>query len=574
MKKNTILLLVILIIVLIVLFATIFLLNYRKNTTLEEYYGIYSLENHSIDLWVQEGEYISIYCTECDELVYKGKPNYDLNFKLNKEQDGYIVMSAGKAAQNEVIVIPQTYNGLPVTEIQSLDPEYIIIPDLYDGGMMNYKYEESNIKTVFISPSVKYLNEFFVCDKLETVYIPSGLLEMETWTFSNCNSLKNIYVSSDNPNYKSENGILYTKNGSKLIRFGANRSDILFEVPNEVTVISQKAFSNASNLKSITLSDSLTTIELNAFEGCTSLENIVIPNSVTSINGGAFRDCISLESVSIGNGVQELGRFVFYGCKSLKDITVDQNNLYFSSLDGNLYDKDGYILIRYAVGNTQNSFSIPSGVITIGTCSFEGAEHLKEIIFSETVTTIKGNAFHRALSLEIIHLPTSLKNIEENAFDSLTKIKEVHIKSLSSWLEVEHKGLYSSPFCDSADLYVNGELLEHLEIPSYVSEIPGRSFMGCQSIKTVIISGATQTIGQSAFFGCKSIESVDIKDGVKSIEGSAFYGCSSLKEVNIPVSVKYIGNYAFYKCTSLKSLGLPYPLLIKVDMDRIFSNTP
>lgn len=529
--------------------------------------SFYSLENHSADKWVEEGDYVSIYCSECNELICKGKPNYDLVFRLNEEETAYSVVGAGKGAENEIIIVPQTYQGLPVTEVRYLSPESYIEWD-------TIKTKESKIKTVFIPPSVTYLGYFSLCDKLETIFISSGVTEMEEDVFKHNNSLKNIFVSNSNPSYKSEGGTLYTKDGSKLIRYAAKNESTEFTVPNSVTVIAENAFCDATSLKSVTFGESIKSIGRNAFNGCSSLEEIEITDSIVSIGSGAFINCTSLKRVSIGSGVEELGSLAFNGCKSLENIAVDQNNLYFSAIDDNLYDKDGATLIRYAIGNTQNSFSIPNGVITIGKFSFEGAEHLKEIILPETVTTIKSNAFDDCLSLEIIHLPTSLTKIEENTFDWLTKIKEVHIKSLSSWFEVDCEGLYSSPFCDSADLYVNGELLEHLDVPSYISEIPQHAFSGCQSIKTVTISGSTQRIGQSAFFGCKSIEVVDMKDGVKQIEGSAFYGCSSLKEVNIPMSITYIGNYAFYKCTSLKSLELPYHILVKIDIDRIFSNTP
>ena len=514
-----------------------------------------SIGNHSTDLWVEEGEYVSIYCTECEELVHKGKPNYDLIFRLNSEETAYSVISALKEAENEVIIIPPSYNGLPVTEVRSLEPE-----SSFDWYTSTITYKESHIKTVYIPPSVKSLGDFILCDKLETIYISSGVVEMEKWALRHNDSLKNIFVSASNPNYKSENGVLYTKDGSTLIKYTPNSSNTSFEVPEGVTAICEEAFGKAKNLKFVLFPNTLEIIEISAFMDCSALESIVIPENVVKIGWGAFRNCTSLKDVSIGSGVKELGRLAFNGCKSLEAIDVDSENLCFSDYDNNLYDKDRSILLQYALGSKEESFSVLGGTETIGEFAFAGAQHLKEVILPETVTRIKNNAFDDCMALEIIHLPKSLKNIEEHAFGWQMKIKEVHIKSLSSWFDVKLEGLYSSPFCDSADLYVNGELLEHLEIPSYVSEIPQHAFMGCQSIKTITITGATKTVGECAFFNCKSLEVVNLKDSVRRIEGSAFYGCTSLKELTIPDSVTYIDNCAFSDCTSLESIVLPNQL--------------
>lgn len=516
----------------------------------EDVFNTPSAKNHSIDTWVEEGDYVSIYCSECNELIHKGKPNYDLIFKLNEEETAYSVIAAGKEAENEVIIVPQVYNGLPVTKVKSLDPES------YWGWDTMYS-EDSEIKTVFIPPSVTYLGDFTLCDKLEKIYISSGVEEIEEFTFSYADQLKNIFVSVSNTSYKHENGALYTKDGTKLIKYPPKSDATAFKVPETVTEISEYALSNAKNLKSLTLPLSLKDIESCAFNGCSSLEEIIIPDSIKSIGGSAFKCCTSIKNVTIGSGVQEIGRLAFYGCQSLQKFIVDPNNQCFSEIDGHLYNKNGSMLIQYALGSNRDSFSVAIGTSIIGEYSFACAANLKEVILPETVSVIKRGAFDECMTLEVIHLPNSLRSIEEHAFDSKTKIKEVHIKSLSSWFNVKLEGLYSSPFCDSADLYVNGELIEHLEIPSYVSEIPQYAFMGCQSIKTLTISTSTRTVGQCSFFGCDSLERVEMETGVESIEGSAFYGCTSLKELNIPNSVTYIDNHAFSDCASLVSVVLP-----------------
>ena len=89
-----------------------------------------------------------------------------------------------------------------------------------------------------------------------------------------------------------------------------------------VTVILDSAFSGASNLKSITIPDSVTSIGDDAFKGCTSLESVTIPDSVTSIGDSAFYGCTSLESVTIPEGVESIGWNAFRECTSLTSVTI------------------------------------------------------------------------------------------------------------------------------------------------------------------------------------------------------------------------------------------------------------
>ena len=506
--------------------------------------------NHSIDQWVDDGEYVSIHCSECDKLIHRGKPNYDLHFTINQDNSGYIVIAAGKAAENETIIIPQTYNGLPVTEVRGLEPL-----SSFNNGTITY--EESHIKTLYISPSVESVGGLYGCDKLENVYISKSVTEMPDYIFSNCDSLRGIYVSVSNPNYKSIGGHFYTKDGTTLIRYAPQNSRESFVLPKGVSVISEDAFAKASNLEHVVLPDTLEIIESSAFKDCSSLLTINIPDNVTSVGAGAFYNCKALECVEIGAGVENIGRLAFFGCSKLEKFIVDIENPYFSAIDGHLYNKDETTLLQYAIGNRSKKFTGNSNIVTIGEFAFHGASYLKEVILPPSLTEIKNGAFNNCSSLDVISLPTSLTKIGEHAFGGDTDIKEVHIKELSTIYKIKFEGLYSSPFCNSADLYISNSLMEEINIPEYFYEVPQSAFMGCGSIKSVVIGSRTTSIGKSSFFGCKSLERVVIQNGVYSIKGSAFYGCTSLKELVISDSVTYIDGNAFSDCTSLESVVLP-----------------
>ena len=75
------------------------------------------------------------------------------------------------------------------------------------------------------------------------------------------------------------------------------------------------------------------------------------------------------------------------------------------------------------------------------------------------------------------------------------------------------------------------------------------SFYECDSLTTINIGNAVQSIPNYAFSTCKSLTSVTIPEGITSIGLQAFRYCSSLKSVTIPESITHIGDNAFSNCT-------------------------
>ena len=64
-------------------------------------------------------------------------------------------------------------------------------------------------------------------------------------------------------------------------------------IPDSVSSIGEKAFSNCKSLESVTIGINVTTIGSGAFAGCLKLTSITIPDNITSIGNNAFRDCNS-----------------------------------------------------------------------------------------------------------------------------------------------------------------------------------------------------------------------------------------------------------------------------------------
>jgi hypothetical protein len=130
-----------------------------------------------------------------------------------------------------------------------------------------------------------------------------------------CSSLISITVDAGNPNYSSQDGVLYNKAQTILIQCPGGKSGD-FSIPGSVTSIDTYAFANCTGLTSVTFPNSVTTIGMYTFSGCTGLTGVSIPDSVTSIGGWAFYACSSLTGAYFYGNAPTMGSNVFLNCSS------------------------------------------------------------------------------------------------------------------------------------------------------------------------------------------------------------------------------------------------------------------
>lgn len=107
------------------------------------------------------------------------------------------------------------------------------------------------IKSIEIPNTVTEIgfDAFYGCSGLTTIKIPSSVSEIDVLVFRGCSTLKSIEVEDGNPNYKSINGALCSKDGT-LIKVPEPLTS--FTIPSEITAIEEVAF-YASQVSSITV---------------------------------------------------------------------------------------------------------------------------------------------------------------------------------------------------------------------------------------------------------------------------------------------------------------------------------
>ena len=259
-----------------------------------------------------------------------------LEFVLNAEGTGYHVKRG--TCLRETIIIPDTYNGLPVkcvklsystsgqtdevttkvilpNTLSSIDQgcfrglESLVSMNIPDGittiGEQTFKKCESLVDIV-IPETVTTIGEgaFSHCLQLRTITLPKGLTSLGVNAFNSCEALEEITI----PDGVTEISIyLFAWCFSlKTVTYGEN-----------VTKIGRGAFKNCVSLESFTIGEKVTLIEQATFEGCASLAAIVIPDTVAEIHADAFKGCENLETVILGTGIRRLGNNVFQECDEL-----------------------------------------------------------------------------------------------------------------------------------------------------------------------------------------------------------------------------------------------------------------
>jgi len=367
---------------------------------------------------------------------------------------------------------------------------------------------------------------FQYCSGLISVTIPSSVSSIGDYAFAYCSGLTSIYVDSENPNYSSENGVLFNKDKTTLVVYpGGKRGTYI--IPNSVIYIGDYAFYGCPSLDSVAIPNSVTSIGVGAFFYC-GLTSVTIPNSVTSIGNMAFRDCKILTSIEIPNSVTNFGDYVFSGCINLP---VENNIRYADTYLVGAVDKSlssysikeetrwiGVGAFRYC--NNMTSVTIPDNVTNIGTQAFADCSGLSSVTIGNSVTIIGEAGFQNCSSLTSVTIPDNVTNIGTQAFENCTGMTSVKIGN--------------GVTCIGYDAFFGCSGLTSVTIGNHVTIIEGMAFFRCIGLTSVTIPNSVTSIGGSAFSGCSGLTSVTIPNSVTSIGGAVFYGCSGLTSVEAP----------------------------------------
>lgn len=251
------------------------------------------------------------------------------NFEYSIDSNGDATIE-GYTGQGKDLVIPSTLGGHTV--------KYIGTYALYN----------KNFTSIILPDSLEEIYDRGISlNDMTTLHIPKNLKKIDPTALMDNYYLKSYSVDSENKYFSCVDGVLFNYDKTMLLSYpSGDKSRTTYVIPNTVKTIGYSGMYYC-NLKSITIPDSVTEIDEQAFYGGYSFEEIYIPSSVKVIKDTAF----------MATG-------------SLKRIQVDENNPYYCSEDGVLFNKDKTTLIQMPNASEIESYTIPDGVITIGNEAF------------------------------------------------------------------------------------------------------------------------------------------------------------------------------------------------------------
>lgn len=351
------------------------------------------------------------------------------------------------------------------------------------------------------------------CDSLTSVDIPKSVTEIGLYAFKECESLTSINVSDENLNYKSTDGVLFTKDGSALIQYPSKKVGTTYEIPSGVGWIWSYAFEDCASLSVVSIPDTVGDIAGYAFKGCASLESVVIPNNVTCINaftfykctslksvvipnnvitidGSAFADCVSLSSVDIPDSVMSIGSYAFAGCTSLKTIKIPKNVTGLS--EESFYGCSSLESITLDEGNS--AFKLQDGVLY--------KSNLKEIVCYPNNKPDKSYTIPASVDPDY--------NDIEIILSGCNNLLNIYVNKYSKYQSVDGCLVYDGKLL----VYPAGR--DYVKIPQEITDL-GKCFSG-RNLKSVDLSGNSfEYIEGPVFFNCFNLETVILDENAEKV---------------------------------------------------------
>ena len=493
---------------------------------------------------------------EVDEKVPDIPPSDGLEFTLSDDEMSYIVTGTGICIDTDV-VIPSTYNNLPVTEIgygafkEFTAMTSVVIPDsVLKIGNRAFR-ECSNLTSVFLGNSVASIGSraFDGCYQLESINIPASVKSIDDSAFNKCGRLiYNEYEggkylgSTSNPyrvliSVSDRTRTTYKINENTSILYPAVFKGcpnmVTIALPNSIVFIGASAFSECSRLVSVTLGEKLETIGSHAFYYCTELKNINFPDSLKNIDntafysctklsnvsfgksletigGSAFGCCYTLESVTFPMSVKEIEKYAFDNCTSLKNVetlnpnTVIQPGFYgcpieTASVPANIISSianENLISINVIGGDSIGEYAFH--------CGFDWCENLRKVTIAESVTTIARNAFQGCINLTSITVDEKNENYKSVDGNLYTKDGKTLIRYAIGKTDTNFS-IPTGVTAIAAEAFYNGKNLINVEIANTVLSIGDNAFQKCSNVESVIIGKSVTEIGSEAFRWCESL---------------------------------------------------------------------
>lgn len=385
-----------------------------------------------------------------------------------------------------------------------------------------------------------YLNEF-----TDTLRLPASLRAMSPAALAFSHKLQAISVHPDNQYWKSENGVVFSKDGSTLFAFPCYKYEETYQIPSSVKYIETHSCSNLDRMTAFKFPYSQIRIGKEAFTASNKLETVTNATNVVYIDSAAFASCTRLELFEAGYGLKRIGDNAFRTASQYNDNGYFQIKLDYAS---NLtYIGPG------AFGSAKmRTIRIPQKVDTIWYDAFQRSylEAFDVNPANPTFTSVNGVLYNKALSKilivptyypnEIFDIPQGVEEVGEGAFYGAN----VKLINFPESIRKFGKEAFSSSY------------IVRIDIPETVVELPYECFAHTP-LTSVTVPSTVRGMDGGVFAYCTSLTEAILPDELDSLPPGTFFDCEKLAKVNIPANARSVGYNAMAQCFALDSINIP-----------------
>ena len=401
--------------------------------------------------WDYNSNSFDIVCT--DGVVHKDgtlDDNLDLYFqwRLNADKVSYTLVKYLQCPE-DVVIIPKSYHGLPVTAIA------------------DYAFQNANIKELAILADIRHIGvgAFSGCSNLTYLELPNSVITIGSKAFQDCINLQNITLSdnlqfynvdmfdgSEKLQYNTYDNGLYlpSHNNPYYLLAKTTDSNLTSFIFHPDTRHMEDAFIDHDGLVSIELAPNLIYIPAYAFKNCDSLRNVIMGNEVLLVGEGLFMNCVQLQNATLSYKLTAISKHMFDGCITLTtlNIPIETTNIEefafngctkLSSLNFDSNSKMQYVG-KYAFYNCVflKTLVLPDGVTNIQEGAFSGCANLTNFTLPSMVTVLNSKVFENCGFLSVININYTLVSIDSDTFAGCRLLAFIRYSGdTSDWARVQ-----------------------------------------------------------------------------------------------------------------------------------------
>ena len=305
--------------------------------------------------------------------------------------------------------------------------------DMVDGGFFS---SPDNLKAVVVDGANRSLSShdgvLFSKDGTRLLGWPKGKdgsftikpeMQLDFWLLNDRPLLTAILADESDTRFSSRDGVLFTKDGTQLLVCPGGKEGA-YAVPQGVTTIAGSAFKGCSRLTEVRLPATVSEIGAYAFQGCRQMRSVNIPEGVRDLESELFAHCEQLQALEIPTTVSHLGYNVFWDCMSLRTLTIPAG---VTSMEYNALWYD-YGMTDIQVDEANPVYKSIDGIVYTKDgsrlvhcpCGRTG-----KVTIAEGTTTLD-HSFYCCKKLEEVVIPACVEKIGESTFSNCNSLRSIY----------------------------------------------------------------------------------------------------------------------------------------------------